>query len=90
MDVLNKKQVDELFYREAVMINGCDVVPDFRAEALFGAESVKFARSLSGCHYGNGYGVGDYTLMYISYKGFQVAATYYNVRRLQKEDVSCE
>lgn len=85
MDALNKDQVDELFHRVAVMISGHDVAPKHRVEKLFGEGSFDFAFRMDGVRYGNGYGVGDYTLEYITYKGFLIAATYYNVRRLQKE-----
>lgn len=85
MDALKKDQVNELFQLMAVMIAGHDVVPKHRVEKLFGEESFDFAFRMAGARHGNGYGVGDYTLEYINYKGFLIAATYYNVRRLQKE-----
>lgn len=86
MKILNKNQVDALFQCEAILIGTEDCVPTFRAEALFGSDAVKHAGSVSSGKYLNGYGVGDYTLMYITYRGFLAAATFHNVRQLHKEE----
>lgn len=84
MGLLNKEQVDALFHREAVMISTCDVVPKFRVAALFGPDAAnhicRVAPNASG-----GYGIGDYTLMYTTYKGFLAAASFYNVKQLKAE-----
>lgn len=85
MGILNKAQVDALFHREAVLIGTEDVVPAFRAAALFGESAAKHAQSLPAGRYSNGYGVRDYTLMYLTYRGFQAAASYYNVQQLREE-----
>ena len=82
MAILNKSQVDTLFQREAVMIGTADVVPVFRAASLFGEGAVEHARNLK--HW-NSYGVGDFDLDYITYRGFQVAASFYNVQQLRDE-----
>jgi len=86
MEILNKAQADALFRREAVLIGSEDVVPVFRAAALFGDSAVKHAKRRTGGQYSNGYGVGDYTLDYLTLQGFQAAASFYNVRQLR--DVS--
>lgn len=83
--VLTKMQADALFRREAVLIGTEDVVPTFRVEALFGEDAVKHAQVLSAGRYSNGYGVGDYTLMYLTFRGFQAAASFYNVQQLREE-----
>lgn len=85
MDILNKAKVDELFRREAVMIGSGDVVPEFRVKAIFGSSAADFAARISGGQFSNGYGIGDYTLMYLTYRGFLAAASFYNVRQLQEE-----
>ncbi len=86
MKILNKAQVNVLFQREAVLFGVMDGVPAFRAAALFGAEAVDHARAQgTGAEYSNGYGVGDYTLMYLTLRGFQAAASYYNVQQLREE-----
>jgi len=82
MKILNKAQVDVLFQREAVLIGTKDVVPAFRAAALFGENAVSFAGRRGGA---NGYGAGGYTLLYLTFRGFQAAASYYNVQQLREE-----
>lgn len=86
MGILNKSQVDALFHREAVLIGTEDAVPAFRAAALFGEDAVEHAQHLSAGRYSNGYGVGDYTLVYLTFRGFQTAASFYNVQQLREED----
>ena len=85
MKVLNKAQVDALFQREAVLIGTKDVVPAFRAAALFGEGAVKHASSFPVGRYLNGYGAGGYTLLYLTYLGFQAAASFYNVQQLRDD-----
>ena len=88
MNLLNKSQVLALLAREAVFISTEDIVPVYRAAALFGEDAVAFARSANdrkpGCYF-NGYGIMGYTLDYLTLSGFQVAASYYNVRQIAKE-----
>ena len=84
--VLTKMQADALFRREAVLIGTEDVVPIFRVAALCGEDAVKHAQVLSAGRSSNGYGVGDYTLMYLTFRGFQAAASFYNVQQLRGEE----
>jgi len=84
MGILNKAQVKALFQREAVLIGTKDAVPTLRAAALFGEDAVEHAECLGG-KYSNGYGVGGYTLMYLTFLGFQAAATFCNVQQLREE-----
>lgn len=86
MGILNKAKVDELFRREAVLLGNGDVVPEFRVKAIFGPDAVEFAVRASGGQLSNGYGIGNYTLMYLTYRGFLAAASFYNVRQFQEED----
>lgn len=80
MAILSKNTVDELFRREAVLLGSADGVPEYRASFLFGEAAVDFARRAGNV---NGYGIGDFTLMYLSYKGFLDAASFYNVQQLR-------
>ncbi len=84
MGILNKAQVDALFQREAVLIGTEDVVPVSRAAALFGDSAVEYARRCPSGRYSNGYGAGGYTLMYLTFRGFQEAASFYNVQQLRE------
>ncbi len=85
MKVLNKAQVDALFQHEAVLIGTEDAVPVFRAAALFGERAAKYAQNCSDEQCWGGYGVGDYTLMYLTLRGFRTAASFYNVMQLRTE-----
>lgn len=65
------------------MIGGDDVIPTLRVDALFGKDATQFAERMGNGQYRNGYGIGDYTLMYVTHRGFFVAASYYNVKQFQ-------
>lgn len=85
---LNKEQVKVLFEQEAVLMGTENCVPDFRAAALFGGDAVEHARRLDANrpgHYSNGYGIGDCTMAALTLRGFQAAASFYNVQLLRKE-----
>ena len=85
---LNKEQVKGLFEQEAVLMGTENCVPAFRAAALFGRDAVEHARRMGTSRPGfffNGYGVGDYTLGALTLRGFQAAASFYNVHLLRKE-----
>lgn len=88
MQILNKATVDALFRCEAVMIGADDCVPEHRAIALFGEDAVKHVWCLDYAmpdKLRNLYGVGDFTIGCLTYKGFLAAASYSNIRQLQKE-----
>ena len=85
---LNKEQVKGLFEQEAVLMGTENCVPAFRAAALFGRDAVEHARRMGTSRPGsffNGYGVGDYTMGALTLRGFQAAASFYNVHLLRKE-----
>lgn len=89
MGVMNSAEVKALFEREAILLGNDDLIPAFRVAELFGKESLKHVRSLAanerGGTYFNGYGVGDYTLEALTYRGFQAAASFSNVQQLRGE-----
>lgn len=85
---LNKEQVKGLFEQEAVLMGTEVQVPYFRVAALFGEDAVEHARRMGTSRPGfffNGYGVGDYTMEALTLRGFQAAASFYNVQLLRKE-----
>lgn len=87
MTPMNAAQVKALFEREAVLFETEDRVPSFRAAALFGQGAVDHARNLNAAQpgkYENGFGIGTFTLYALTFKGFQAAASYYNVQQLRE------
>ena len=78
----NSAEVKRLFEREAVLFGTSDGMPEYRAVQLFGEEAVAFAMKTSG---GNGYGIGDFTAMYLTERGVHIAATYLNVKEIEQE-----
>lgn len=84
MNKLNGATIKALFDQEAVYIGRADVVPDWRVVQLFGEPAVDFAKRMIPESF-NGYGIGDYTEYYLTVRGFQLAATYHNIRIAQKE-----
>lgn len=89
MKGLNKAAVETLFRQEAVLMGSEDRVPLHRAEALFGRDATKHGERLNASspgRYLSGYGVGDYTMFALTYRGFQAAASFYNVQLLRREE----
>ena len=88
MDALNKDQVKALFDKEAVLLGTENGVPDYRVAVLFGKSAVEHAHRINTSrpgYYANGYGIGDYTLNALTFRGFQAAASFFNVQLLRKE-----
>ena len=88
MEELNKDQVAALFEREAVLLGTENCVPAFRAATMFGKEAVKHAHRMNASkegRYVSGYGIGDYTLFGLTFRGFQAAASFFNVQRPRRE-----
>lgn len=81
MNVLNAEQVKALFMQEAILIGNTDAVPLYRAEELFGTEAAQFAVKSKNS---NSFGIGNFDLPYLTYKGFQFAASYCNVEKIYK------
>ncbi len=82
--MLNSKQVDQLFQQNAVLIGNADNIPEYRAVELFGKKAVDYVMSTN-CRNGyyNAYGIGNYDAPYLTYRGFQAAATYVNIREIE-------
>ncbi|MBC3901280.1 hypothetical protein GH811_16845 [Acetobacterium malicum] len=82
--MLNSAQVRELFEKEAILFGDRDGVTIGRAMELFGTNATKFANDHSR-GWANGFGIGDYTAHYLTFAGFQRAASYANVEEIKKE-----
>ncbi|MBP3312300.1 MAG: hypothetical protein J6L72_08715 [Butyricicoccus sp.] len=86
MKTYNAEQVKAMFNKEAVLLGTSDMVPERRVICLFGNAAAEHARRLGKLgEYFNGYGNGSFTADAFTYRGFQAAASYYNVSAIQKE-----
>lgn len=86
-DLLNKAQVIELFQREAILFGDRDAMPKSRAIELFGVRAVNFAKQMRDTHETCvGYGADGYIAFGLTLCGVRLAATYCNVRLLQKKE----
>ena len=75
---LSKEAFDALFNENAVLIEYQDRLPAERALQLFGKDALDFAERMSKHDFG-GYGIGEYTQMYVTKHGAMLAATYNNI-----------
>lgn len=83
--MLNTQEVAEIFRREYTIIGNQEGIPMERAVELFGEAAVKFAVDLRPKHdTWNGFVVGDYTMMYLTYNGAKFAAGYNNVKEFEE------
>ena len=83
--MLNSNQVKELFEKEAILIGSKDAVPLYRVRELFGDRAAGFAIRSGGWGNGNSlFGVGDFQLPYVTFSGFQNAASYANVEEIRE------
>ncbi len=81
--MLNSTQVKQLFEREAILIGTADGVPVYRAAEVFGHQAAQFACNPSE-YLGSTFGIGDFQLDYLTYRGFQQAASYANVEEIAR------
>lgn len=88
---LNKEQAEVLFERETVLMGTENRVPIYRALALFGQDAVNYGKKLDErldvrrlVHHSNGYVLG-FIIASLTLRGFQAAASFYNVQLLRKE-----
>lgn len=75
-----KSDVERIFNREKVLIGNRDVMPEYKANKIFGKKAVEFAknsRTLGDVY--NVYGAGDFSCSYFTLEGINIAATYVNI-----------
>lgn len=78
-----KEDVKRIFDKNKILIGESDAVPEYIALEIFGKDAVAFVKHLDKrglCS--NGYGIGVYTLMYLTLRGLELAATYVNIRTI--------
>lgn len=78
--MFKENEVRQLFDKDSILIINRNVIPDYAVKKLLGEDAYEHAvRTLNG-KYHNAYGIGDFSLNYLTYEGFQIAATFYNVK----------
>lgn len=84
-EVLNRAQAGLLFDKNAILIKDRDVIEINRAIDLLGERAVTFAKNQSKDFVGyNGYGIGEYTLLYLTKEAFFIAVTYRNIDTIRR------
>lgn len=84
---MNKETAINLFDRNSCLIGDRDVILEEVAEKLTSRQAVDFAyRTNKNGH--NGYGIGDYTVFYMTLNEFLSAVTYENINEYRKAGVT--
>lgn len=75
---MNKAEAMKLFEEKACLVCDRDVIAEREARKIVGDKAITFANRIK---FGNknGYGIGDYTMGYLTKEGFFLAVTYMNV-----------
>ena len=81
--VLNKEQAVLLFEQDCVLLGSEDGIPLYLVREFCGEEAAQFAYRYRDGEYGNGFGVGDYTLPYVNKNGFLAAISFHNVEQIR-------
>ncbi len=87
--MINKEIAGNLFDRHSCLINDKNVIPKEEAENLTSKEGVEFSRRMNPIGH-NGYGIGSYTLNYLTREAFFIAVTYQNIDEFRKAGASYE
>lgn len=82
---LNRAQAEALFSENAVLIGKTDVIERDKAVSLLGPDAYKFAVRHTKAVAENGYGIGHYTLWYMTEEAFYLGITYLNVDAYRRE-----
>ena len=87
--MMNKEIAINLFDRNSCLIGKNDVIPEDIAEKITSKEAVEFAKKMNRTGH-NGYGIGDYTLFYLTRETFLLAVTYQNIDECRKAGIAHE
>lgn len=84
--MFTESKVKELFEANSIYIDGRNVIPYENALQFVSMDAIDFAirqgstkNHWHNTEHGNGYGIGDYTIMYLTAKGWSLAITYMNI-----------
>ena len=88
---LNRAQAEALFSENAVLIGKTDVIEKETAVKLLGEDAYNFAIRNAKTRAVNGYGIGHFTMSYITEEAFYLGITYLNVdayrrKKMEKAD----
>ena len=79
-ETISKEKARQIFNENAVLFGVSDGIPIDTAKKLLGSAAVDFAEKANNRgNLANGYGIGVYTAMYLTERGFYLAVTYHNV-----------
>lgn len=76
--MINKEMATEIFDKNSCLVENRNVIPEDIAVKIAGENAVEFSKKYKKDSY-NGYGIGDYTMNYLTEKGFLLAITYMNI-----------
>lgn len=82
--MINESNLKKMFEESAILIGNADVVPLYKAKEIFGDNIISKVKNNNSDRYWNGYGNGDFTVLYITYDGFKYAATLQNMNEIYK------
>lgn len=84
--MFTESKTKELFEANSIYINGKNVIPYENALQFVSMDAIHFAtrqgspkNHWTNTENGNGYGIGDYTIMYLTENGWTLAITYMNI-----------
>lgn len=84
--MITQKELEEIFSEKSIFINGRNVLPYEVALETVTMDAIHFASHVgagkphwTNTENANGYGIGDYTLMYLTKSGFEKAVSFMNI-----------
>lgn len=86
---LNKAEAEKLFLENALLIERTNVIERDTAVSLLGQDAYKFAVSHTKARAENGYGIGHYTLWYMTEEAFYLGVTYLNIEFHRIKKAGC-
>lgn len=86
---MDKDTASSLFNRNCCLIKNTDVITVEIAKNLASKAAVEFAKGMNPAGW-NGYGIGDYTLLYLTRETFFLAVTYQNIDECRKAGIAHE
>lgn len=87
--MMDKDTANSLFNRNCCLIKNTDIIAEEIAKNLTSKAAVEFAKRMNPAGW-NGYGIGDYTLLYLTRETFFLAVTYQNIDECRKAGIAHE